>query len=388
MKKVLASVLALTMAASLVGCGSSSTANTTAAEAQTEASSAAEAAEDGTEAQSGEEAAEGGEEVSYDFKIGVVTPSGDHGFTGESVAQANLEAELLMEQYPGLDITVRDGIDASAQITSIENMLAGGDMDMIILWPMEGEALRSAAQSIVDAGVKLVVYDRLIEGFEHENFVGDIMGDNVGIGKSMGEYLNTFFADDDDVQYLRFVGDSSTVTSQRSEGMDGVLADNFNQVSETLVTNWSTETAQTQMENWLGSHSKEEIEALDLIVTHDDEIVDGLMNALDAYSGEAAINVKLITSVGGREETLQKFENTQLGVKFWTSFFSPSFIRQAFELGLADLTGQPFEAEQDENGTYLIPSFSITNADQAGDEDFESYRATEDYEERYAISLE
>ena len=170
--------------------------------------------------------------------------------------------------------------------------------------------------------------------------------------------------------------------------MDGVLADNFNQVSETLVTNWSTETAQTQMENWLGSHSKEEIEALDLIVTHDDEIVDGLMNALDAYSGEAAINVKLITSVGGREETLQKFENTQLGVKFWTSFFSPSFIRQAFELGLADLTGQPFEAEQDENGTYLIPSFSITNADQAGDEDFESYRATEDYEERYAISLE
>ena len=280
----------------------------------------------------------------------MVTPSGDHGFTGESVAQANLEAELLMDQYPGLDITVRDGIDASAQITSIENMLAGGDMDMIILWPMEGEALRSAAQSIVDAGVKLVVYDRLIEGFEHENFVGDIMGDNVGIGKSMGEYLNTFFADDDDVQYLRFVGDSSTVTSQRSEGMDGVLADNFNQVSETLVTNWSTETAQTQMENWLGSHSKEEIEALDLIVTHDDEIVDGLMNALDAYSGEAAINVKLITSVGGREETLQKFENTQLGVKFWTSFFSPSFIRQAFELGLADLTGQPFEAEQDETG--------------------------------------
>lgn len=73
MKKVLASVLALTMAASLVGCGSSSTADTTAAEAQTEASSAAEAAEDGTEAQSGEEAAEGGEEVSYDFKIGVVT---------------------------------------------------------------------------------------------------------------------------------------------------------------------------------------------------------------------------------------------------------------------------------------------------------------------------
>ena len=85
------------------------------------------------------------------------------------------------------------------------------------------------------------MYDRLIEGFTADTFVGDIMGDNVGIGKNMGEYLNEFFSDDDDVQYLRFVGDSSTVTSQRSEGMDGVLGDNFNQVAETLVTNWSTE---------------------------------------------------------------------------------------------------------------------------------------------------
>ena len=70
----------------------------------------------------------------------------------------------------------------------------------------------TAPRRNVDAGVKLVVYDRLIEGFTADTFVGDIMGDNVGIGKAMGEYLNEFYADDDDVQYLRFVGDSSTVT--------------------------------------------------------------------------------------------------------------------------------------------------------------------------------
>ena len=349
MKKFLAVVLAAALALSLVACGGAPASSTASAAGSTGGSTPAST-------------------QSYDYKIGVVTPSGDHGFTGESVAQANLMAEEMMEKYPGMDITVRDGIDAAAQIESIENLLAGGDVDMIILWPMEGEALRSAAQSIVDAGVKLVVYDRLIEGFTADTFVGDIMGDNVGIGKNMGEYLNEFFSDDDDVQYLRFVGDS------------------FNQVAETLVTNWSTEEAQGQMEDWLNAHSVEEIEALDLIVTHDDEIVDGIMNALDAYSGEATINVKLITSVGGREETMQKFESTKLGVKFWTSFFSPSFIRDAFELGIGDLTGEPYSAEQDENGTYLIPSFSITNAELAGDEDFESYRASDAYATRYAIN--
>ncbi|NCB62573.1 MAG: LacI family transcriptional regulator [Clostridia bacterium] len=316
-------------------------------------------------------------------KIGVVIPSGDHGFTGESVAQAKLEAELLMQQYEGLEVIVKDGIDASAQITSIENMLNSGDMDLIMLWPMEGEALRSAAQTIIDAGVELVVYDRLITDFQ--GLVGEIMGDNVGIGNAMGEYLNKFYGDMDKVQYLRFVGDSSTVTGQRSDGMDEKLDAKFEQVANTFVTDWSSEKAQTQMEDWLNSKSQAEIEDLDLIVTHDDEIVDGLMNALEAYTGSAKINVKLITSVGGREETMQKFENTKLGVKFCTFFFSPSFIRESLILSATHVYGEPYTGATKEGQTYLIPSFSITNADVAGDYTFDTYRATDAYANRYAI---
>ncbi len=363
MKRFLAIALAMVIGLSLVSCGNTQTPGTSGSSSPSASQTPAQ---------------------SDSFKVGVVTPSGDHGFTGESVAQAKLMAEEMMAKYDNLQVVVKDGIDASAQITSIENMLAGGDMDMIILWPMEGEALRSAAQSIVDAGVKLVVYDRLIENFD--GLLGDIMGDNVGIGKAMGEYLNEYFKTDATVEYLRFVGDSSTVTAQRSSGMDDVLDGKFSQVAETLVTNWSTETAQSQMENWLNAKSKEEIEALDLIVTHDDEIVDGLMNALEAYSGGATINVRLITSVGGREETMQKFESTKLNVEFCTFFFSPSFIRDSFLLGIGDLYGEPYQAERDTNGTYLIPSFSITNSDLAGDYNFDSYRASDAYANRYAIN--
>lgn len=380
MKKILALALSLALAAAtLAGCGSSGS-GSSAAPAPTESNASAPAAEAPSEApaESAAPAAEG-----KSFKMGVVIPSGDHGFTGESVAQAKLEAELLMEQYDGLEINVKDGIDASAQITSIENMLAGGDIDIIMLWPMEGEALRSAAQSIIDAGVELVVYDRLIENFD--GLVGQIMGDNVGIGNEMGTYLNEFYKDDEKVQYLRFVGDSSTVTSQRSDGMDGVIDPKFEQVSNTLVTDWSTEKAQSQMEDWLNSKSQAEIEDLDLIVTHDDEIVDGIMNALEAYSGPAKINIRLITSVGGREETLTKFENTKLDTKFCTFFFSPSFIRQALILSVNHLYGEEFTGATLSDGTYLIPSFSVTNAELKGDYDFAAYRASAEYKDRYAI---
>lgn len=364
MKKLLSLLLAAVMVLSLAACGGS----TSTQEPEGPDEQTVTPANGGTETKS--------------FKIGVVIPSGDHGFTGESVAHAKMEADDLMEKYEDLEIVVKDGLEASDQITSIENLLAGGDVDLIMLWPMEGEALRSAAQSIIDAGVELVVYDRLIDNFE--GLVGEIMGDNVGIGKMMGEYLNTYYADMDKVQYLRFVGDSSTVTSQRSDGMDGVIDGKFEQVANTFLTNWSTETAQNQMEDWLNSKTKDEIEALDLIVTHDDEIVDGLMNALDAYSGPATINIKLITSVGGREDTLVKFETTKLPVKFCTFYFAPAFIREALRLSVTHLYGEDYTGAKLTDGQYLIPSFSISNAGGAT-YDFDAYRASDIYEERYSI---
>lgn len=326
--------------------------------------------------------ADGGEPGGESYKVGVVIPSGDHGFTGESVAHAKMEAEVLMEEYDNLEIVVKDGLEASDQITSIENLLAGGDIDLIMLWPMEGEALRSAAQTILDEDVALVIYDRLIDDFD--GLVGEIMGDNYGIATMMGEYLNEYFASNDSVKYLRFVGDSSTVTGQRSDGMDAVIDDKFEQVANTFVTDWSTEKAQTQMENWLNAKTVAEVEELDLIVTHDDEIVDGLMNALEAYSGDANLNIQLITSVGGREGTMAKFENTDTGIKFTTFYFAPAFIRESLRLSVAHLYDEEYDGAALNDGQYLIPSFSISNAGGA-DHDFDSYRASDIYEERYSI---
>ncbi len=318
-------------------------------------------------------------------KVALVILSGDHGFTGESVKHAELEAKALTEKYDNLKVVVKSCGEAADQISEIENLIATDKPNAIMLWPTEGEALRAAAQTIVDAGISLVIYDRLIENFD--GLTGQMMGDNFAIGEGMGNYLNTYFADYDSVEYLRFVGDSSTVTSQRSGGMDEVLTvGKFDQVSETYVTDWSSEKAQNQMEDWLAAHTKDEIEAIDLIVTHDDEIVDGLMNALEAYSGDADLsNLKLITSVGGRRETLDKFDNTSLGVKFVTWYFAPSFIRECVDFTVEHALGLEFSGTAAESdGIYLIPSFSIGNAGNT-DMDFAAYRASDIFAVRYSI---
>ena len=366
MKKLIALLLALVMVLSLAACG-----------AKEEAKAEAPAAE----APAAEETAPAAETV----KVALVIVAGDHGFTGESVKHAELEAAAMNEKYDNVEVVVKSCGEAADQISEIENLIATGKPDAIMLWPTEGEALRAAAQTVIDAGIELVVYDRLIEDFD--GLTGQMMGDNFAIGGGMGAYLNEYYADYEAVDYLRFVGDASTVTSQRSGGMDEVLTEGkFNQVAETFVTNWSSETAQNQMEDWLAAKTKEEIEAIDLIVTHDDEIVDGLMNALEAYAGDADLsNLKLITSVGGRRETLDKFDNTTLGVKFVTWFFAPSFIRECVDFTVEHALGVPFSGTAAEaDGIYLIPSFSIGNAGNT-DNDFDAYRASEIYATRYSI---
>ncbi len=372
MKKYLALVLALVLLVTLLAaCGGS--------EAEAPAESAAPASSAAPAASEAEEETE----MSGSYKVALVVLSGTHGFTGESLRHAEMQADAIMEEYDNVEVVVKNAGEAAGQITEIENLIAGGDLDAIMLWPTEGEALRSAAQTIVDAGIQLVVYDRLIEDFD--GLTGQMMGDNVAIGEEMGVYLNEYFADAEEVNYLRFVGDSSTVTGQRSGGMDEVIDAKFMQENETFVTDWSSEKAQEQMEDWLNAQPNETIEALDLIVTHDDEIVDGLMNALDAYAGTAELNIQLITSVGGRENTMEKFENTELDVKFVTWFFAPSFIRECVDFTVESAMGVPFSGTAvEEDGIYLIPSFSISNAG-GSDYDFDAYRASEAYEVRYSI---
>ncbi len=322
------------------------------------------------------------------IKIGVVTPDADHGFTGESVAHARAELEKLAAEGV-VEYKFEAGGEAAKQIAAIETILEWGP-DVIVLWPLEGEQLKNAAYSVTDAGVGLVIYDRLIDGFTP---TAEIMGDNETIGKWTGEYLLKYFADElaagETITYLRFIGDSSTVPAQRSKGMDDAIAaseyaDQFTQIQEDYLTNWSNATAQEQMENWLNTADPAAIEDLDLIVTHDDEVVDGIVVALTNYyesNPTAALNVKLITGVGARRETLATFDNPVAnGIDLVTYFFSPSMVREAIRLGVAYAQGEQYDGQDINGQLFLIPSIEV---DKNTVEDF---RASEAFAERYSLS--
>jgi ribose transport system substrate-binding protein len=315
-------------------------------------------------------------------KIGIVTPDADHGFTGESVAHARAEAEALKESGAIADYRMAVGNEAAKQIQGLDEIMAWGP-DAIMLWPMEGDQLRSAAQSIADEGIPLIIYDRLIENFD--GMAAEIMGDNYAIGNMMGEYLLKYFADDlkngETISYLLFIGDSSTVSKQRTEGMEEVLGkseykDQFKQLQEGFQTDWSNAKSQELMENWLNTADPKVVEDLDLIVTHDDEIIDGIMTVI--RDTDELKNLRLLTSVGGRRETLATFDNIDKP-ELVTYFFSPSMVRDAIRLAVAAAKGETYQGEEIKGQLFLIPTIEIDK------NTVEEYRNSKDYIDRYSI---
>ena len=316
------------------------------------------------------------------IKLGIVTPDADHGFTGESVAHARAEAEAMKAAGIIDDYMMAVGNEASKQIQGIDEILNWGP-DAIMLWPIEGDQLRNAAQTIVDEGIPLIIYDRLIENFT--GMAAEIMGDNVKIGNLMGEYLLKYFEEDlvagKEITYLLFIGDSSTVSKQRTQGMLDIIdaseyKDQFVLLQDGFQTDWSNAKSKELMENWLSTADAATIADLDMIVTHDDEIIDGIMQVIPEETG--LTDLRILTSVGGRRETLATFDTVEKP-ELLTYFFSPSYIREAIRLAVAAANGDTYQGEEIHGQQFLIPTIEIDKTT------VEAYRASQEYADRYSI---
>jgi len=330
MKKLFGFLVVVSMLFALVAC----------AAPQEAPAPAEEAAPVEEAAPAEEEAAPAEEEAPAETQVmGIVMPSATHGFTGESIQHAEAVAKELSAAN-GFEYKFLTAGEASEQNNHIDTLL-NENVDVIVLWPMNGDELRSAAQKVMEAGIPLVIYDRLITDFTP---TVEFMGDNVKIGEMSGEYFNNYFADEiaagETINILEFKGDLSTVPTQRTDGFLSTASEQFN-IVQSFTTDWQRAKALEQMETFLNTSSVEEIESVKAVFTHDDEVVLGVLDAIAGYNGEAELDIRLVSGVGARRENLDVFEQfkTEYGIDQVTYAFSPALIRQAVELGADILNG-------------------------------------------------
>jgi ribose transport system substrate-binding protein len=306
--------------------------------------------------------------------MGIVMPNADHGFTGESIAHAQAYVKTLAEKE-GFTYQFLTAGETSEQNNQIDTLI-NQKVDVIVMWPINGDELRSAAQKVVDAKIPLVIYDRLITGFTP---TVEFMGDNVTIGKMAGEYFNKFFkADIDagkDINILEFKGDLSTVPTQRSDGFKSTASPKF-KILQSFTTNWQRATAMDQMETFLNTSSQADIESVKAVFTHDDEVVLGVLDAIAAYKGAAKLDIRLVSGVGARKENLDTFADfkTKHSIDQVTYAFSPAMIDSAVQLGDDILNGKT------PSGLILGPTVEVDNSSA------EAFRTNPIYITRYSLS--
>lgn len=304
--------------------------------------------------------------------VAVLTPNATHGFTGDSIRHAHAAALELADEF-NVDFRLLASAESNEQNNQITTMI-NDQVDVIVLWPHNGDEVRSGALSIEEAGIPLVVYNRLIPGFIP---TAEVAGDNVGIGRMAGEYFNQFFEEElaaGQVNILEFRGDNSIVPIERNHGFEGAMHENIN-IVQSFVTGWQRQTAMEHMETFFNTSSVEEIESIKAIFTHDDEVVLGVLDAIENYNGPANLDIRLISGIGGRAQNLEMFESVydRLNIYKITYEFSPVMVRDPMIAAARIANGENV------TGTIRIPTFEVDSTT------IDEFMTSESFTRRYSL---
>ena len=165
---------------------------------------------------------------------------------------------------------------AETQATNLENLISQGAKALIVL-AQDGEAIKPAVGSAIEAGVPVVAYDRLIE----DPKALYITFDNKGVGKLEAEEI---FKRVPKGRYVIVKGNKADANSDfLREGMEEVIgeavkAGDIEIVSETYTDNWDPAKAQATMEQVLTAEGNK----VDAVLAQNDGMAGGVIAALEA----------------------------------------------------------------------------------------------------------
>ncbi len=328
-KKILAVLLAGAMALGLVACGNS---NAGASDSTGEGTPATEEGTQEPDAEN-EQAADGQEPAASDGEAGTDSESGgdgqhiyvltapeDHGWTGSvaTFAKEKIEDVNGSTSYTAELIT---SADAAEQIVNIEDIVSRNEENIAVVIQPIDDTVESAIQSLVDANIPYVAFDRIIEGVSGAA-VSNVKGDNEGIGAGAAAYFVSLGLKPGDAVYV-YEGDTSSVTTLRDQGFTKYLTgelefgggtiddavkwteDDLSSITFSGAMNWSRSDTKTSFETLMGDASNA---AIKWFYAEDDELAMGILEALDGggiddSTKEAFLaNKPVITGCGGLEE--------------------------------------------------------------------------------------
>ncbi|SPJ22704.1 sugar ABC transporter substrate-binding protein [Palleronia abyssalis] len=206
--------------------------------------------------------------------------------------------QAFIEAAEGMDnveaVVLDAGGDVARQIAQMQDLIQQ-QVDVIVIWPTNGQAVVPAVRAASQANIPVVVTNSNIaeEGFD---FIASFSGpNNVQQGASSAELMCEALADDGQDpseatgQIVQISGQPGYTTAiERQEGFEDRLAEACPgvEILETQPGDWNREKSQRVMENFLVKYDQ-----IDGVYSGDDNMGVGALNAAKAADrvGEMAL---------------------------------------------------------------------------------------------------
>lgn len=271
--------------------------------------------------------------------IAVSTIGPTHSWAEGVLYYAEEELKRVSEEN-GWDYICVTGNDANEQSEQVVE-LAEQQVDCIVMLPMDGASLKTAAIAVQQADIPLVIFDREIPDFVP---TATVKGDNPGIGIETARFFNNYFTKGTTV--LEVMGDTSTVPFQRTDGFDETLNKKFEKI-QVGYTDWQREDTRKLFQEWIQKQPAEVRRSVGAIFTHDDEIALGVLDVLDEYKERGTVqrmfpNLKVIAGSSGSQEMYRRIESEEDYVLFSMSYW-PQMIQEAIRTGEKILKEEAYE---------------------------------------------
>ena len=329
MKKLIALLLVLAMAMSLVACGA---AETPAADAPAADAPAADAPAADAPA------------AAPVIKVGIAAPDVTHGW----VAGVAYYAEKYCKDN-GLEYKVHTSADAAEMQAGLQDLVEWG-ATVIVSFP-QWAGMEDAMQEIIDMGIPVVNFDVDVacEG------IYKVTGDNYDMGYQSAKYIVDKVGDGAYIAVLD-VPSSGSVCELRKQGFYDYLAEinyDTSNIQEFQLESFSRDDGLKNAADIL-----EKMPQIDAFYSMDDETSIGTIQAMnDAGRTE----IKAITGGGGCQEyfkIIASDEGKAIGAA--SALYSPAMIQDAIKVAIKLMNGE--EAEP----VIVIPT-TIVSADNVAD---------------------
>lgn len=240
---------------------------------------------------------------------------------------ANLKKQLEDAGYE-VDLQFANN-DPGTQITQLESMISGG-CDVLVVTAIEAESLGTILQGAKDGNIPIIAYDRIIIGSIDVDYYATF--DNFKVGVLQGTYVEEaldlknaagpfnveFFAGDPgDANAGKFFDGAMSILKPYITSGKLVVSSKQTEFAQVATEKWTPEIAQTRMEALIASEGYSPSgKKLDAVVCSNDSTALGVTNALTAI-GYTKDNIPVIT---GQDCDIANTKNMLAGLQSMSVF--------------------------------------------------------------------